>query len=188
MIPAPVTPFLPFTFIRSPSCISLTPREPYTLQRPTFPLTLKGRLPSRLGFLDSIIPFSIKDDTTLSLIPLSVVLIFIVLFIGLDVYCLICAVKITEIRHEYQSLLRLYRTNGVFCFFDKILPIQEYLKSPEWQQRRERIKPKFCAGGNGNDLLQLHHRIYPKKGSSWKHSSISPTQSLADSVTHATRL
>ena len=43
---------------------------------------------------------------------------------------------------------------------------QEYLKSPEWQQRRERIKPKICAGCHGTDRLQLHHRIYPPKGSS----------------------
>ena len=43
---------------------------------------------------------------------------------------------------------------------------QEYLKSAEWQQRRERIKPKICAGCHGTDRLQLHHRIYPPKGSS----------------------
>ena len=39
-----------------------------------------------------------------------------------------------------------------------------YLDSPEWQARRERIKPKQCGGCNATTNLQLHHRIYPPKG------------------------
>lgn len=40
-----------------------------------------------------------------------------------------------------------------------------YLASPEWQQRRQRIQPKVCSGCNSTKDLQLHHRIYPPKGS-----------------------
>lgn len=42
----------------------------------------------------------------------------------------------------------------------------EYLRSEHWQARRDRIQPKVCAGCHTTQSLQLHHRVYPPKGSS----------------------
>lgn len=39
-----------------------------------------------------------------------------------------------------------------------------YLDSPEWQARRERIKPKRCGGCNATANLELNHTCYPPKG------------------------
>lgn len=41
----------------------------------------------------------------------------------------------------------------------------EYLNSPHWQARRERLSlNKRCGGCNTTVNLQLHHRCYPAKG------------------------
>jgi hypothetical protein len=56
---------------------------------------------------------------------------------------------------------------------------QQYLDSAEWQQRRERIKPKRCSGCGATVRLELNHVRYPKRGSSLQAFIDQPDEDFA---------